>query len=63
MVSPWGDEEPSASNALCPFSAFKGERGLDPATYIAAHKLVATLGNVIVIYLFIYFEGLLRLDY
>ena len=47
MVSPWGSEQPSESNELCPFNFFQGERGLDPQTYIAAHKLVAKLGEVI----------------
>lgn len=46
MVSPWGTDEPSPTNKLCPFSTFNGEKGLDPATYKEAYKLVTKLGNL-----------------
>lgn len=45
-VLPHGLITPSSLSADCPFSQFKGERGLNPAAYIPDGKLVTYVGAI-----------------
>jgi len=45
-VKPWGTGDPNTSSTVCPFSQFSGERGLNPANYTTANKLVTPQGAV-----------------
>jgi hypothetical protein len=45
-VVPYGLITPSPASASCPFGQFVGQRGVSPAPYISAGKLVTYVGAV-----------------
>ena len=45
-LEPTGPEIPNATSVECPFSQFSGSRGLNPANYTAAHKLVTPVNAI-----------------